>query len=160
MKYLFLLFLFVLYSKTVMACPMFQPLTEDEMNQAQSVFFGEAIDYEISTPPEPAKITFYVKKMISGREIEGDITVNWIHGTFGEPEDLASFKQEYGELTKVGILFPEKFPEKCEMYQAENGLGESLGEREFCSSSFIGSGKSEYPWVLNRHCSGPYMFAE
>ena len=63
-------------------------------------------------------------------------------------------------LKAVGILLPQDFPEECETYEAFNVLGESMGMRETCQSPFIGSGKSAEPWVLNGHCSGPYMFAE
>jgi hypothetical protein len=160
LMYRFIFYTLLLFTTSdAFACPMFQPLTEEEKAQAQSILIGSVIDYKSSIPPEPALITLKIENIVSGREIEGNITLNWIHGTFGEPETLSGFKTEYGELLKVGILFPDTFPEKCEMKNVRNGLGEELGEREFCSSLFIGSRKSKHPWILNRHCSGPYMYA-
>jgi hypothetical protein len=151
------------------ACRLHQPLTEDDLLKAQTVFLGKAIDYrpvkqqifDGKSKPEPlapAEITFRVRKVLSGKDIPYHITVNWIHGLFGHPGSLASFKQRYGSLTKVGILFPETFPKICAMEARENVLGKPLGETMDCHSEFTGSAPSDMPWVLNKHCSGPYMF--
>lgn len=159
MRYFIFTLIFLGLASSAQACMIQQPLTEQDMNQAQTVFIGKAVRYEKSKPPKPARITFDVEKILQGREVKDEITVSWIHGTFGMPETLRKFRKKYGRTTKVGILFPDTFPETCKMVTSRNGLGEVLPERELCRSDFIGSRKSEQIWVLNKPCSGPYMMA-
>lgn len=141
------------------ACQMYQPLTETDLENAQSVFIGEAIRYRRGPP---AIITFRVTALLSGRRVSGEINVYWVHGTFGSPRSLASFKRQYGSTTRVGILFSDAFPKTCKMQEVHNGYGKFLGEKMTCYSEFIGptvySEFSDLPWVLNKGCSGPYMF--
>jgi hypothetical protein len=135
-----------------------QPLTDEQMQQAQSVFIGTAIAYEATRSPNPDVITFRVEKVVSGKSVEGIIKVNWIHGTFGMPGSLREFHRSYGKKIKVGILFQEAFPGECSVKDFINALtGEKVPQRT-CTSDFIGKdSESELPWVMNAPCSEPYI---
>lgn len=154
-KLTLLFFVFILSCSNAQACPMMEPLTDEQMLKAQSVFIGTAMEYESNDAPHPDVITFRVEEVLSGKPVSRDIKVNWIHGTFGMPSSIEEFRSIYGKKTKVGILYKETFPEECSIV---NSVGERLS-KEYCHSRFLGyKSPSDLPWIMNGGCTGPYMF--
>lgn len=165
MRLLITMVLLLCSNVTAYACPMLRTLTPDQMARAQTVFLGTVIKYykpRNATPGklrlDPTMITFEVQEVLLGRSATKQITVNWYpNWNMGQPSSLDTFIQEYGALTRVGILYPETFPEECRMVNVTRG-GKDMGIQESCNYPFWGAKESKHPMIMSGACSTPFLF--
>lgn len=77
----------------VVACVMFAPFEIEEIRQADVVFSGELIRYEIMSPGRPGSLDDYglltvrVGEVLKG-EVSGDVQLYWWNSTFGVPQTI------------------------------------------------------------------------
>lgn len=148
MRLLITMILFLCWSVTAHACRLTRALTTDEMAMAQTVFLGTVIKYHKPQKSErrlslytPSTITFEVQEVLSGRMVAKQITLNWYpNWNVAHPDSLDAFIRAYGTLTRIGIVYPETFPE-------DSNIPSILSPKE-----------SAHPVIIRGACSTPFLY--
>lgn len=118
------------------ACMFFQPFKINHADAAETVFFGTVSSYETRADNSAATITFRPLEFYRGNAA-AEVTALWHNSTFGLPETMDDFVQDYGTKLVVGIYKPAPSPK-------------AKHNQPLQSSNLI----------VQAHCHGPFMLKE
>lgn len=82
-------------AQPAISCMTDAPLVIEDIRQADTIFVGSVVKYEIVSPGEPGSLDDYglvtvrVKSVIKGN-VSGDVQLYWWNSTFGMPDTLMS----------------------------------------------------------------------
>ena len=157
------IFTLIFAATPTLACMSRGYLTTDQLSRADIIFIGTAIEY---TPGRPAIITFKIKRIIKGPKLDQSIQVNWVNSTFGTPRGLDTFKKEYGETVRVGLIKQKTNLDKCRLVPVYSS-GSKYRMTMHCEVEFYGeSYKPVYhtpkglSYIQNGGCTNPHIFSE
>ncbi len=120
----------------VHACEAYQPMTQETVDAARTIFRGKISDYEI-VRSNWVKLRFVVTETYRGLR-QDEWTLLWINSTYGVPEDLETFRGANGDEMVVGVTTNR-------LLELQQWSGQSFGEI------------STLPMVMQQPCGPPVM---